>query len=208
MKKQKSSKLWKLKPGDYEQIESVNEGILIKMNEKYGFINHSGEIMLHCVFDKIFLKDKYIEAIHDGRLSIYSYSGDNIVPGWGYVYVEPVVVCDQVLFKASHKEDNYFTLYSMGKQLLMPFYSSIDILSDGAIILCRDYKYYALARYDEEKDEVNPILPATFNSIYYMDVAYDKMAFTDLRGSPLVEVTHRGKSALFDTYGKQIKEFS
>jgi hypothetical protein len=34
MKKQKSSKLWKLKPGDYEQIESVNEGILIKMNKK------------------------------------------------------------------------------------------------------------------------------------------------------------------------------
>jgi len=205
---QKNGKLWKLKPGDYEQIESANEGIVIRMDKKYGFINHSGEIMIHCVFDKIILKDKYIEAIQDSRLSIYSYSGDNIVPGWVYVYVEPVTVCDRILFKASHKEGNYFTLYSMEKQLLMPFYSSIDIASDGAIILCRENRYYGLARYDERRDEVIPVLPNNFNGIYYLEEAYDDMIFMDLKGSSLIEVTRNDETTVVDMYGRQVKGYS
>lgn len=186
-------------PEDIIDAKDYPKGLVIKDKAgRCGFLDYSGEIILTCEFEKIKLEEDYIKTTINSMVSIWSYEGKAIL--LSYLSAAPSKINNQLLFRFSKLIGiNGPRLYGLQSiefgNILPPEYSRLEIDEDGTIIYCKDGKW-GLARYDEETHNVNGIISD-----------YNYMKFNHHGHNQYIIVRKRFKYAIYDTEGKQIKNF-
>ena len=183
-----------------EPVEFNDYGMIVRDNQKYGFIKYDGEIVLRCFWDNIVLHRDHIEVESDKRTALYLYNGDCILYDEIQSY-EEIYAQGTPLFKVKQK-NSYTLLFSVNKQLLEKEVEFIEILSDGTAIIGIPCSGCALVKYDAKNDKIIPILPT--NCFDYKARLYDKMQFIYQKDKTTVEATLGNKVEKFDTDGNKI----
>ena len=186
-----------------EPVKFNDYGMIVKENNKYGFIKYDGEVILICSWEMIRLHKDFIEASKDGRTAIYLYNGYmswyEEIRSFETLYVKGIL-----LFKVQMK-NGYYNLYSTSKALLPKEVDYLEILSDGTAIICLPLGGCALIKYDITSDSIVPILPT--NCFDYKAKLFSNMSFVYRKDDVTVEIMNGNKVATYDTNGNQLTRF-
>jgi len=189
----------------YKEIEPYKKGfVAILDNNKRGFIDYDGNVILKCIWDDIIPKDNYIEvSINEAHESgesrgIFSYKGKIIVP-FDYKRICAIEVLSKTLYFAETKEkdgDSWIEIYSDQGFISAQHRSSIQMAEDGLLIYSLE-KSYGVSQYCIDKNDFINILPCI----------YDAIEFVFMNNQSYLEVKKGNKSAFFDKAGKQLCRF-
>ena len=187
-----------------EPVEFSDNGIIIKENNKYGFMRYEGEVIVNCFWDKIKLHREFIEVERDEKTAIYLYNG---YMGWyeEIVSFEKLYVRGTLLFKVKNK-NGYYSLYSISKQILPYEFNYLEVLSDGTAIIGIPGKGYALVKCDVERSKATAILPT--NCFDNTTELFSEMKFIFSKAKLIVEAVKGRKCSYYDTCGKQITKLN
>jgi len=173
----------------YNPTELYDKGTIVKKGDKYGFINHCGELVLQCIYDYISPKNAHIEAVKDDKHELYTYSGDFIADSNKYIWKSCCKLEDVDLIVLQHINGAY-CLYSSKKQLLPCEYTSIELNQEFAVV--NNSGKYVLMRYDKATEEMVVVYPANYPENYYR-----KMKFVYNKDGDYVDVETKYKKKRF-----------
>jgi len=190
------------RPVEWKEVKVYENGIVTKSTEnKYGFVNCSGKVILNHSWDRIIPKADFIEVHrnkprNERHIGIYSYSGQVIVP-CNYISIEIDMISGKSIFVAKRKDNDnyYYDIFSLSGKVSSSSFSIVELNRDGDIIYSLEGKY-ALGSYDEENNKIIEVIPAK----------YDKINFV-LMDKKYVSVRKGRKIAIYHTSGKIYKRF-
>ena len=164
-------------------VEFCEKGIIIKSEDKYGFVSYSGELIVRNLYEEIKIEDTFIRAINKGHIDLFLYTGEYIIAGEDYVWWKSYTAKGVRLTIFEHK-DGTCCIWSSNKQLIECEYTSIEACEEFAIV-CKDEKY-GLLRYDKETDEMVAVFPKNFP-----DEGYEKMRFSYTKAATYIMAEKR-----------------
>jgi len=152
-----------------KSVELCENGAIVKWEDKYGFVNYSGKVIVPNLYKEIHPEDTFIRAINKNHVDLFLYTGEYIIAGEDYIWWKSYTA-KSVRLTVFERKDGNCCIWSSNKQLIECEYTSIEVLEEFAIV-CKDGKY-GLLRYDKEADEMVAVFPENFPN-----EGYDRMTF-------------------------------
>lgn len=195
--------LSRIGPFKYKAVEPYKNGFVAVLdNNRHGYIDYDGSVILDFTWEDITPKDSYIEVVSnvkpDGGKArgIYSYTGYLIVP-CDYLRINHYFVLESELFVAKSvgiEGNMWYEIYSKKGRISSQYYSYVDIRQNGRMIYCSGGKY-GMSLYDPCKNGFIELIPCAFENMSF---------FTN---DSMVAVRKGDKIGLYDINGTQVRRF-